>query len=241
MKNKFGLLAVLATLGCLIAPQVNAIAVGTYILKNHKNGSIKTPYYGLRLDGLLGDASKDYTFDFDDTRSNMKLKWDGATIKIFGQAFGGEDIGSTYGASTIWDINFEYTVGITQPGTDGGVKDLFVNADNANFGTISGTIGGTTYNIELEDQEADGSSTLAFQFGDENGSGHRGHKGISGWGWLNHGADCIGGDCSHVYASDWLFTTESGTPIQEVSEPESILLLGLGLVGLYATSRRKNK
>ena len=39
---------------------------GTYTLHNHPDGDAATPYYGLRLDGLLDrNGSSVVTFDFD--------------------------------------------------------------------------------------------------------------------------------------------------------------------------------
>lgn len=233
MKNKISLITTLALIGCLIVPQAQAITVGTYLLHNHPDGGIAPPLYGFRLDGLLGDASKEYTFDFDHIGSNMTLNWDGSKIVIDGTAFGGEDGGLTYvaGTTAIWDIHFEYSIGISQPGSDGGLKDLFVMSDNQNFGTISSSFG----SWELEDQS--NNSGLAFQFGDENGGGHRGFSGISGWGWVNHGSDCIAGDCSHIYASDWLFTAESVA----IPVPTPIWLLSIGLFGMAVLNRRSRR
>lgn len=75
-------------------------------------------------------------------------------------------------------------------------------------------------------------SGLAFQFGDENGAGHRGFAGISGWGWLNHGTDCIARDCTHIYDGDWLFTAAgTGTTV-------AVWLFGSAL-GVMGVLRRK--
>ncbi len=220
----------LVVASAFVATNANAITTGTYVLSNHPDGAIQTPLYGLRLDGLLGDPTKEFTFDFDHASSNMTLVWDGTTIVIDGQAFGGEDTGSGYGVGTtdVWNIHFEYTVGISTPGGEGGVDDLVVTSDNMNFGTISSTTFGS---FSLE-EEAD-SGGLAFQLGDEAGAGHRGFAGISGWGWMNHGVDCVNNNCSHVVASDWLFTA-SPVPV-----PAAVWLFGSGLLGLVGVARRR--
>ena len=215
------------TLGAFASSGVQAITIGTYTLNNHPDGGIAPPLYGLRLDGLLGDPSKEYTFDFDHADSNMTLTWDGSSIVIQGQAYGGEDTGNGYGVTAIWDIYFEYSVGVSQPGGEGGLDDIYVNADNANFGTISSVLG----SYQLEDEA--GGSGLSFQLGDGNGAGHRGYAGISGWGWMNHGVDCITADCSHIYASDWLFTA---TP---VPVPAAAWLFGSGLLAFVGFARRR--
>lgn len=215
--------------GTFITTGAQAITTGTYALSNHPDGGVAPPLYGLRLDGLLGDPSKEYTFDFNHASSNMTLTYDGNTIIIDGQAYGGEDTGSGYGVTAIWDIHFEYDVGVSSPGGEGGDDDVYVNADNANFGTISSVLG--SYQLEDENNE----SGLSFQLGDETGGGHRNFAGISGWGWMNHGSACITEDCDHIAASDWLFTAELIT----VPVPAAVWLFGSGLLGLVGLARRR--
>jgi len=227
----------LSAASLLFASQAGAIAIGTYSMHNHPDGNQAPPLYGLRLDGLrTGNTNEEYTFDFDHALSNMILTWDGSKIIINGQAFGGEDDnitpGGAYvaGTTAVWDIYFEYSVGISSV-ANGGEVDLVVHADNMNFGTLSSSLGSFT----LEDQsDNDTSSGLSFQLGDENGAGHRGFNGISGWGWLNHGADCQNKDCTHIYSSDWLFT------VQPVPVPAAVWLFASGLLGLVGVARRRN-
>ena len=215
------------------ASSASAITIGTYELSNHPDGNQSPPPYGLRLDGLLtGNSNEEYTFDFDHVLSYMTLTWDGTKIVIDGQAYGGEDNnnnaspGYVSGTTAVWDIHFEYTIGISQPGDAGGVDDLYVNADGMNFGTISSPLG--SYSLE---DKAD--NWLSFQLGDTaNGSGHRGFSGISGWGWVNYGDDCVNDTCSHVRASDWLFTATL------VPVPAAVWLFASGLLGLVSVARR---
>ena len=161
----------------------------------------------------------------------MTLTYDGSKIIIDGTAFGGEDGGSTYvaGTTALWTIHFEYEVGISQPG-DGGLDDLLVNANGANFGTLSSSLG----SYEISDKAAN--NGISFHFGDGNGSGHRGYDGISGWGWLMHGEDCsTGTDCQNIQYSDWLFTaTPTAVPV-----PASLWLFASSLLGLVAAKRRR--
>lgn len=230
--------------GLLAAPVASAITTGTYLLANHPDGNRQPPGYGLRLDGLLGYDF--YTFDFDHADSDMRLTWDGTKIVIDGFAFGGSDVGTDYALNTtaVWDIHFEFTVGVSQPG-DAGLNDLYVEADNQNFGTLTSTL--TPDIIKLADHsgEDDLNPNLSFQFGDgADGNGYRGYDGISGWGWPNHGANCIppdplnlnslnSGACSYNDFSGWLFTA-SPVPV-----PAAVWLFGSGLIGLAGLARRK--
>lgn len=232
----------------LAAPAASAITIGTYTLANHPAGNKAPPLYGLRLDGLLGYQY--YTFDFDDASSDMTLTWNGTKIVIDGHAYGGGFDDASYhaylsGSTAVWDIHFEYTVGISQPG-DTGLDDLYVHipADNKNFGTLNSSL--TPDIIGLADHIGeDLDLTLTFQFGDgTDGLGHRGQPGISGWGWPNHGANCTTataiatttgtgtGDCSYTPFSGWLFTA-SPVPV-----PAAVWLFASGLLGLVAFARR---
>ncbi|ARN73271.1 hypothetical protein [Oceanicoccus sagamiensis] len=233
--EKKAALPLAAILGCVLSVNAQAIAVGSYNLYNHPDGSENPPAYGLRLDGLLsGNSSEEYTFDFNHQDSAMTLSYDGSTIVIDGTAFGGEDAGSSYvaGTTAVWTIHFEYEVGISSS-ANGGVDDLIVNANGANFGSISSNLG----TIELSDKASSGTS---FRFGDKSGNGHRGFDGISGWGWLMHGSDCLGGtDCENIQYSDWLFTASATTPVTAVPVPGALWLFTSSILGLVAVKRRR--
>jgi hypothetical protein len=85
-------------------------------LHNHPDGNAALPLYGLRLDGLLGDKTEEFTFDFDDPRSEMRRYWDDTldTILISGTVWGGEDIGSSYaGDGEEWTVDFHRGAGPT--------------------------------------------------------------------------------------------------------------------------------
>ncbi|MEM7612826.1 MAG: PEP-CTERM sorting domain-containing protein [Pseudomonadota bacterium] len=191
-----------------------------YTLNNHPDGAAASPFYGLRLDGLVtGDDSDIYTFDFEAAGSGMTMIYSAAdaTISIMGTAFGGQDAGSDYAAGTtaLWDIAFLYT-GVSVCGSGLCASD--------GTGTVSSELGG--YNLVAES----GNHSYAFQLN----TGHRGFTGISGWGWLNHCDQIDTSRCdTHLYASDWLFTAEP----KEVPAPATLLLLGLGLVSIGARRR----
>lgn len=201
------------------------VEIGRYVLGNHPDGNQQPPLYGFRLDELVDVTSgKDvFTFDFDDVQSAMFLDYDGSTIRISGQAFGGRDVGGSYANDQflgVYDIDFTYSVGVQfAPGDD----DLIVDESGVgqNTGFISGPAG---QNIPLVDSAQDG---ITFRFGDEdNDAGHRGHPGISGWGWVAHSG------LPHIPASDWLFTATFLIPTPATGM--------LGIAGLaFAGQRRR--
>ncbi len=231
---------------CLVAmfasaAQAGVVADGRYLLSSHPNGGVNPPPYGLRLDGLDGDANSIFTFDFDYVDGNtgqtalMQLTLDKAAgeIRIWGSAYGGRENGSVYdnvanGAVGWWDIDFTYSVNVTSfTGGDGyNLDDVYVSApDISNTGTISRAFTSSTMSqsYDLTDYETNGG--LSFRFGDDSRApGHRGYDGISGWGWMNHS----GYPGGHIAASDWLFTAVL------VPVPGAVVLglVGFGFVGV---------
>lgn len=217
--------AVLAAAPAMAAAPIDGNVL--YTLKSHPNGGISPPDYGLRLDGLDGDASHEFTFDFSHPWSNMTMLWDGngtianpnGKLTISGTTYGGEvDVpNDAYFSTSLFKVDFTY-------------DDAFVSGNQilANTGTGSITdINGTFISTLSLDAYA-GNHSAAFYMGE----GHRNGPGVSGWGWLNHGAFP-----SHVYASDWLFSVDKGVPVPETS---TYLLMGSFLLG-GALLRRRNQ
>lgn len=196
---------------------------GLYNLHNHPDGNANPPAYGMRLDGLYDTSGSDiFTLDFDDPQSSVQMQITDNSIRIFGSALGGRDVGGSYANDQylgIYTIDFTYSLGISQvPGDD----DLWVVAPTAsNSGMVSTPLGD---DINLWDKS---NGTFNFRLGDENNdNGHRGHDGISGWGWMNHSDPDV-----HIAATDWLFTATL------VPTPGALALLSAG--ALCMTSRRR--
>jgi len=199
---------------------------GNYTLRNHPDGAVNPPPYGMRLDELVNvTGGTDYfTFDFDDAMSNMQMdvSGNGTIIHIYGVAWGGRDDGGVYAADGflgLYTIDFLYNVNVGGvPGDD----DLYAaGPTGSNFGTISGPAG----NFDLYDLVGNPPG-YAFRLGDEdNDLGHRGFAGISGWGWL--GVDGL----NNGPTRDWLFVATYNVPA-----PAAAALL---LPGLAITARRR--
>ncbi len=208
------------------------IADGLYRLHNHPDGQADPPPYGARFDELFNATSNHdiFTLDFDDVNSAafMTVDLTLGQIRIYGQSWGGRDIGTTYANDVyrgVYTFDFLYTLGVQQvPGDD----DIWVLAPgHRNFGFITAPNGQGT--INLTDEEMGGYS---FRLGDENNDlGHRGFPGISGWGWMSY-VNPNGSVRPHVAATDWLFTATFLIPTPGAGAV-------LGLAGLGALRRRR--
>lgn len=179
----------------------------TFQLCNHPGGNASPPPYGLRLDGLLTGNPRDiYTFDFEYKGAEVFLDYTSTgEIHIYGKAFGGQKEGKNYkqGTTDYWDIDFTYKV-VGHKNNDAYVTEKAYGTYKIGMG--KGTIKSKKFkSFDLVDYFGD--HEYSFRFGDD--TEHRGYKGISGWGWLNHshsGAkDRI---YNHLNHSDWLFVAK---------------------------------
>ena len=223
------LIAIALVSGAAIAANAGAPALlvdGTYRLFNHPDGGNRPPNYGMRLDGLDGNNTHIYTFDFEDAQSDMRMSVDMANsrVRIFGRAWGGYDVGTSYqnpalGRAGLWQFDFTYRANVSvrpdgeiiaymSPMNNGYVQPLFSSSVPRFAGNPQ---------IALVDYNSVPQPSFHLDFG------HRGFAGVSGWGWVNHS----GGP--HVYASDWLFTV-GAEPIPSPTAA-SLGMLGLTLVG----------
>ena len=189
---------------------------GRYQLCNHPDGGWREPGYGLILTDLYkvdgdddrGDepSSQFFTFDFEHPESKVTLSYDGDSIVIEGEVYGGRDIGNDWADDKylgLYEVYFEYA-SVDKASPD---DDLIVE-NQGDSGWI---------HTPLDDRiglSSKSNGDFAFRLGDEDDDqGHRGWDvlddgfGISGWGWLNH--DNANG---HRHPSDWLFTLKVPTP-----------------------------
>lgn len=243
-------------------PGASNAAVFNFVLHDHPDGALAPPTYGLRLDGLFGTTSHDFTFSFDQTGTGMTLAYDDVanTIQIQGRAFGGRDTGSGWDASNsgFVDIDFTYQANVATDGTGiwgTDTENLGVvvtedaqNLTTGNFGSLTLGAGSWTGKsvgdvFTMVDQDDGNFSFKLNNFDDHRLAGHglTGPDTFVGWGWLNHAEGAGVLPTQHVYDSDWLFTAELLTPTSEVPEPGIGLLLGLGLGTLVFYRRRAAK
>lgn len=191
----------------------DVIFPGLYRLHNHPDANARPPQYGARFDELFNATSNHdiFTLDFDHLDSQVFMTVGTNSVHIFGQAFGGRDIGNDYANDQyrgIYLIDFTYSVGLAPaPGDD----DLWVASptDHVNFGSITPPAAANAGQapILLTDQQADGYS---FRLGDEdNDAGHRGFDGISGWGWMSY---LNNGQSNHIDSTDWIFIATPNIP-----------------------------
>lgn len=225
-----------------------------YELRDHLNGNLAPPTYGLRLDGLNGTVADDFTFTFDHPDGGVFLEYDtvAQTINISGRIYGGKTVGDDYtDIFGFWDFNFTYAENVDATGGHNDL-DAEVTAESRNPNLNSGTItavdfGGVAFQnnggagnlievgtaIDLVDEE--GNHGFSFRF---NPDGHRGVSGFNGYGWLNHSNGGSGFPDNHLYAGDFLFSA-SQVPPPNIQVPEPTTLMIWSGVGLLVGFRRR--
>lgn len=233
MKNMmFAAAFAAAAVGSAFAGPTPVVASGTYRLFNHNGGGAQPPAYGLRLDGLdLHHSNRLYSFDFENAQSDMKMTVNHAngTIRIFGTAFGGRDVGNSYenpaqGRVGLWQMDFTYRANVSTA-ADGEIT-AWMSAQNNGWikPLFNSTVAAFAGNPMIPLIDFNGVPAPSFHL-DTN---HRGEPGVSGWGWMNHS------NRPHVYASDWLFTVGA----EPIPEPATASLSILGVALISALRRR---
>jgi hypothetical protein len=227
--------ALAAVFGMTSTALADFLPHGTYTLGSHPSTTDNPPPLGLRLDRLFGTPGK-FAFDFDNPLSNMVMDFDGSSIRIHGNAFGGHDGGMDFandGYQGVYAVDFTYQANIVEFAN--GDVALQVSPSALNNGTITspGSIPGGEQTVTLTERaDMDGNSFyLAFN--------HRGFAGLSGFGWLD-----FPGRPDHALA-DWLFTAEfqggnGGNP-PVIPAPGAVVLAAIGLGTLGCVRRRRSQ
>lgn len=208
--------ALLLSSALLIAVALPATAgITVYNCHDHPNGQIVPPTYGLRIDYLLDNGR--YTFSFDYSNgggtAGVTLTHDDVlgTIRIFGRAYGGKDLGGSWDpAARGWiNIDFTYTTNVSTRDNCAGAagNDVHVLSESAlNSGTFTlDGWGGNQVFVFTDEADDEGCS---FNF--DNDWDSKGNAAIANnpaiWsaaGWLKP-SDING-------SRDWLFIADAAT------------------------------
>lgn len=152
---------------------------GCYDLGNKVTGVVAPPNYGLRLDGMFGNASDHWTFDFEAPETGVQMCNDGlGTITIEGIAYGGLDVGGAWDPveQGFLEIHFTYLNASCVNG------DLLVLESNGGlaFGTVEWVNTGEV--IYLSGKANAAGEIFLFD----------GHAGDPARGWVMYGDNRVG-------------------------------------------------
>lgn len=227
----FGKRAALAAAGLSILGCAASVATGaTYRLRDHPDGTMNPPPYGLRLDSLFagqaGAAGGATTFSFVDVIMRVMTTGSGFTLHISGDLYGGEDSGVGYGyAEGQYQLDYSYTMNVTAQGT-GYLATPDVTNNVGVLTAVTGDAAGQTFNL-FDVADNSGRSFLFLQ--DDFRLAGTGMEGMGFWvgrGWLG-----VEGQ-SNSATRDFLFVADL------IPTPLAGSLGCVGLLGLAARRRR---
>jgi hypothetical protein len=224
--------------------QADIVMPGIYKFLDHPDAALTDPgppaiNYGLRLDDICNTAggalcttnsAAERTFSVQDDGASVTLDWTGdlTTASISGQVSRNSD-------DSLWDVSFTMT-GITAlSGTLGDGLDGWIAAGANISGMLMGTGANLGTTITLDGKDRGPGEGFIF---DNDGDRCNGHGApcavdvISPRGWL------VVDDIMPTDTNDWIVLAQK-LPDQ-VSEPGTLAVLGLGILGLGYLRRRRS-
>ena len=226
----------LVLLAAFCLPLCSFGSIHQYRLFDHPDANQAPPPYGLRLDNVFDGYGYDgvTTFSFNSGVVMAEVDDVAGTMRIFGDIYGGVDVGEAYGLEVKVRLDFTYSdmvmadnfdptdpdLQVPQGEGGGGIEVLDIISDPTDGGSNS-LVGQTFSFMDKVNLNAGPDYGVAFNFLNTE---HRGYDGLNGWGWVEL-ASGYGG------THDFLFIGEL------VPEPGSLAIWSM--IGVVFCSRRR--
>ncbi len=191
--HKFGLCVRSFGVFLLLPLAVEAGEVHIYRLYNHPAARFTRPdgsagaAHGARADGFVlnSDAAEPFALDFNATESRVNLSYfeESSTVEIRGIALGGRVIDGEFIHDQdyrLYDMDVTYKVEPASADDDDLVVRVPFQFQGMPNGDFRDSNGDHILSFSPPPSIVDGD--VIFQFGDNDGTGHLGHNGTSGWG-----------------------------------------------------------
>lgn len=229
--------------------QASMVMPGIYDILNHPDAALTDPgpppvAYGLRLDDFCSASATsslctgsgtdaERTFSVEGGGAGVTLEWttdlaaDLSVAKISGTVRRNSD-------DSLWTVSYDIT-GITAlSGTLGDGTDGWVAGESGISGTLTGTGANMGISLDLDGKANGGGQAFIFDNDGHRCSGHGdpcAWKAIAPRGWI------VVDDIMPTDTNDWIVIAEKRP--DQVSEPGTLALLGLGILGLGYIRRRR--